>query len=57
MRALLDWYDMTGVTGVPAGVFDPEPASIDEGIESLNARNAVAKTKIETCLPVKVSVE
>ncbi len=28
VRALLDWYDMTGVTGVPAGVFDPEPTSM-----------------------------
>lgn len=26
VRALLDWYDMTGVTGVPRGMVDPEPA-------------------------------
>lgn len=26
VRALLDWYDMTGVTGVPMGHVEPEPA-------------------------------
>ncbi|HMY16296.1 MAG TPA: uracil-DNA glycosylase family protein [Polyangium sp.] len=25
VRALIDWYDMTGVTGVPRGAVDPEP--------------------------------
>jgi DNA polymerase len=28
VRALLDWYDMTGVTGVPVGLVDVEPASM-----------------------------
>jgi DNA polymerase len=28
VRALIDWYDMTGVTGVPAGHWDPEPAQM-----------------------------
>ncbi len=25
VRALIDWYDMTGATGVPRGAVDPEP--------------------------------
>ncbi len=43
VRALLDWYDMTGVTGVPRGVLEHEPAHTPMTPPSLGAPAQVSR--------------
>lgn len=43
VRALLDWYDMTGVTGVPGGVLAPEPPPLLMQQPTLGAPGAASR--------------